>query len=73
MPGGSGDFEDEGDESDAIPTASRRRRAATGLERFDLGTSNVDRYEGEDGDDAHADEEEEPSQAEDGSMQNVED
>ena len=24
MPGGSGDFEDEGDESDTIPTASRR-------------------------------------------------
>jgi hypothetical protein len=24
MPGGSGDFEDEGDESDAVPTASRR-------------------------------------------------
>jgi len=29
MPGGSGHFEDAGDESDAIPTASRRRRAAT--------------------------------------------
>jgi len=73
MPGGSGDFEDEGDESDAIPTASRRRRAATELERFDLGTSDVDGYEGEDGDDADADEEEEASQAEDGSTQNVED
>jgi len=67
MPGGSRDFEDEGDESDAIPTASRRRRAATELERFDLGTRDVDGYEGEDGDDADADEEEEPSQAEDGS------
>jgi len=73
MPGGSGDFEDDGDESDAIPTASRRRRAATELERFDLGTSEVDGYEGEDGDVADADEEEEPSQAEDGSTQNVED
>ena len=73
MPGGSGDFEDEGDESDAIPTASRRRRAATELERFDLGTSDVDGYEGEDGDDADADEEEEASQADDGSTQNVED
>jgi len=73
MPGGSGDFEDEGDESDAIPTASRRRRAATELERFDLGTSDVDGYYGEDGDDADADEEEEASQAEDGSTQNVED
>jgi hypothetical protein len=82
MPGGSGDFEDEGDESDdrdAIPTASRRRRPATELERFDLGTSDVDGYEGEDGDDADADadadadEEEEASQVDDGSTQNVED
>jgi hypothetical protein len=73
MPGGSGDFEDEGDESDAIPTASRRRRAATELERFDLGTSEVDGFVGEDGDDADADEEEEASQADDGSTQNVED
>jgi hypothetical protein len=60
MPGDSEDFEDEGDESDAIPTASRSRQAATELERFDLGTSDVDGYEGEDGDDADADEEEEP-------------
>jgi hypothetical protein len=59
MPGGSGDFEDEGDERDAIPTASGRRLAATELERFDLGTSDVDRYEGKDGDDADADEEQE--------------
>jgi len=44
MPGGSGDFKDENDESDAIPTASRRRRASTELERFDLGTSDVDGY-----------------------------
>jgi hypothetical protein len=73
MPGGSGDFEDEGDESDAIPTASRRRRAATELERFDLGTSDVEVYEGEDGDDADSDEEEDASQAEDGSTQNVDD
>jgi len=73
MPAGRGDFEDEGDKSDAIPTASRRRRAATGLERFDLGTSDVDGYEGKDGDDADADEEEETSQADDGSTHNVED
>jgi len=76
MPGGSGDYEDEGDECnvhDAIPTASRRRRPVTGLERFDLGTSDADRYEGEDGDDAYADQEEEASQADDGSTQNVED
>jgi hypothetical protein len=71
MPGGSGHFEDEGDESDAIPTASQRRRAATELERFHLGTSDVDGFEGVDGDDADADEEEEASQAQDGSTQNV--
>jgi hypothetical protein len=70
--GGSGHFEDEGDERDAIPTASRQRRAATELERFDLGTSDVDVYEGEDGNDADANKEEEPSQAEDGSTQNLE-
>jgi len=84
MPGGSGDYEDEGDESDdrhAIPTTSRRRRPTTELERFDLGTSDVNGYEGEDGnwyegedgDDADADEVEEASQADDGSTQNVED
>jgi len=73
MPGGSGDFEDEGDESDAIPTASRRRRAATELERFDMATSDVDWYEGDDGDEEDADEEEDASQADDGSTQNVED
>jgi hypothetical protein len=37
------------------------------------GPSDVDRYEGENGDDADVDEEEEASQADDGSMQNVED
>jgi hypothetical protein len=76
MPGGSRDYEDEGDESDllnAIPTASRRRLPATLLERFDLGTSNVNRYEGMYGDDADADEETEASQADNGSTLNVED
>jgi hypothetical protein len=73
MPGGSGDFDDEGDESDAIPTASRRRQDATELERIDLGTSDVDGYEVKDGDDADADEEEEASQADDASTQTVED
>jgi len=76
MPGGSGDYEDEGDESDvrdAIPTARRRRRPMTELKTFDLGTSYVDGYEGEDGDDAYADEVEEASQADDGSTQNVKD
>ena len=71
-PGGSGDCDDDGNESDAIPTASRRRQAATELGRFDLETSDVDRYEGKDGDDADADVEEEALQAEDGSMQNIE-
>jgi hypothetical protein len=78
MPGGSGDYDDEGNDSDqgnAIPTASGRRWPATDPERFDLGTSDVDRYEGEDGDDADADavEEEESSQVNDGSTHNVED
>jgi len=76
MPGGSGDYKDEGDERDerdAIPTASRRQGPATELERFDLATSDVDGYEGDNGDDADADEEEEASLANDGSTQNVED
>ena len=42
-----------------------------GHSRFDLGTRDVDGYEGDDGDDV--DEEEEASQADDGSTQNVED
>jgi hypothetical protein len=78
MPGGCGDYEAEGDENDdrdAIRTASRRRRPMTELERFHLGTSDVDGYEGEDVDDADgdADEEEEASQVNDGSTENVED
>jgi len=75
MPGGSRDYEDESDENDqrhAIPTASWQRRAATELEWPYRGTSDVDRYEGEDGDDADVDEEEEALQADDGSTQNVE-
>jgi len=42
---------------------------------FDLVTSDVDGYEGKDGDDADtdADEEEEATQVDDGSTQNVED
>jgi len=76
MPGGSGDYEDEAEESDVlerIPTASWQQRPATELERFDLRTSDVDGYEGEDGNDAYADEEEEASQTVDGSTRNVED
>jgi len=41
--------------------------------RTDLGPTHVDGYEGEDGEYADADEEEETSDADDGSMQNVED
>jgi len=78
LPGGSGDCSDEGDKSDerdAIPTASWQQRLATELGRFDLRTGDVDGYEGKNGDDADADaaEEEEASQADDGSTQNVED
>jgi hypothetical protein len=54
MPGASGNFEDEGDAPDAIPTSSRLRQAATELETFDLGTTDVNGYEGDDGDDADA-------------------
>jgi len=39
----------------------------------ELGPSDLDGYEGKDGDDADVDEEEEASQADDGSTQNVED
>jgi len=76
MPGATGDCEQEGDESevcDASLTASRQWRPPTELERFDLGTSNVDGFKGEDGDNVYADEEDEALQADDGSMQNVED
>ena len=74
MPGGSGDYKDEGDECDlrkAIPIASRRRQPATDVERFDLETSDVDGYEGNNGDNADGDEEEEASLADDASTQNV--
>jgi hypothetical protein len=76
MPGASRDYEDEGDENhvrDAIPTASRRQRPVTEFEMFDKGTSDVKGYEDKDGDNADADDEDEASQAYDGSKQNVED
>jgi len=78
VPGGRRDYYDEGDESDKCddnPTGSRRQQPATKLGRFDLGTTDVDGYEREDGDDADAEvyEEEDASQANDGSTQNVQD
>ena len=60
IPGGSGDYEDEGDETDecdAIPSALGRVWAETEILRFELGTTDVDGIEGDDGDDADADEE----------------
>jgi len=78
MPVGSAEYEDEGaecDERDAIPISSQRRGPMTELKRFDLETSDVDGYQGEDSDDADADadEEKEASQADDGLMQTVQD
>jgi hypothetical protein len=75
MPWCHRDNEDEGDEShdrDAIPIISRLHRPPSGLERLDLGTSYVDGYEGEDGNDGDVAEEEDALQADDGSTQNVE-
>ena len=51
MPGGSDDYDNESDEieeSDAIPTASQRRRATAALARLDLGTNDAGRYEDND-------------------------
>jgi hypothetical protein len=53
MAGGSGDYEDEGDESNerhALPTASRGGHPVTELETVELGTSDVDGDEDDDGD-----------------------
>jgi hypothetical protein len=72
MHGGSGVFDNEGEERYTIPTTSGRQRTASELERLDLGTSDVNGCEGEDGDDANANQEDEASPADDGSKQNVE-
>jgi len=72
----SRDYQDERDGSnvrDGSPTAIQQRLPATDLKRLDMGTSDVDGYVGEDCNDADADEEEEASQANVGSTQNVED
>jgi len=71
MPGGRGDYEDEGDESNehnAISTASPRRWAATKLKIIGLETPDVDRYEGTDGDDPDAHKEKDAAHAHDGLM-----
>jgi len=76
MPGGRHDYDDEGDEidkRDAIPTASCGWRAAIELEMIELETSDVDRYEGDDGDNTDVDVEEDAPQADDGSTQILED
>jgi len=76
MPGSSGDYQDEGDDSDernAIPICCWRRQPTTELPRFVLGASDVDGNECKDGDDADAVQQEEALPADDGSMQNVED
>jgi hypothetical protein len=76
MPGGSGNYAEERDESDkrnGNPIGRWRQRAATEFESFVMRTSQVDRYEGEDGDNADVDEEEETSEPDDASKQNQED
>jgi hypothetical protein len=73
MPDGSGNLEDDGNESNAMPTASWRLRAETEHETFDQGTSEVAGYDDEDGVDADADEQDESSHANNGSTQTVDD
>jgi len=73
MRGDSRNYEDEAEESDErndIPTASWRRWAVTELNRFDMGTSDADGYDGKDADDV--DEEEEALYADGESTQKVE-
>ena len=75
MPGGRGDYNDGVDESDAhdaITTASWQRQAETELASCDLGTSDDEGYEGEDGDYVGAYEDEEASHSHYGSLQNAE-
>jgi hypothetical protein len=75
IPGGSGDYEEEGEESNyrnAIRNHSRWWLPVTELERFNLGTSDADWDQGKVGDDGDANVEAQGSQANDGSTQNVE-
>jgi hypothetical protein len=74
MPKGSRNRGNEGNEidmGDAVSIANRLRRPATALESFDMGTSDVNNYDGEDGDAVDADLEAGASHAEDGSTQNM--
>jgi hypothetical protein len=74
MPGSCNDYDDEGnviDESNAIPTASWPQWAAMKLNRFDLGTSDVNGYDGHDRNDVDADEVGEATQLNNGSMQTL--
>jgi len=78
IPWSSGDYKDAGDDSeycDNIASTGLQRRPDTWLERLYLGTCDVDGYEEQDGNnaDAAANQEEDESQANDGSMQNAED
>jgi len=76
MPWGSRDYKDAGDESDErddMPTASQQWQAASELEGFDLRTSDVDGYGGDDDNNLDVDKVEEALSADDGSTQNVED
>jgi len=76
MPGYSNNSEDEGDvidESDAIPTTNQQQWATTELQRLVVGTGSINGYDGCDGHNADADDEEETLQANNGSTQNLED
>ena len=75
-PGCSEHYNDRGgkiEESDDIPNTSQRQQATTELEGFTLGTSDINRYQGNDGNDADVNQEDEASQADDGSTQNLAD
>jgi len=74
MPGGSDEYDNQCEEIDssyATLTASRQWQARTEPERLDLWTIDVNRYEGNDGDHADADELDEATPANDGSTLNL--
>jgi len=74
LTGGIAEYKDDGDQSDqrdGNPTTSQLRWAMTELQRIDLETRDIDGCEGDDGDNAEADVQEEASRAHDWSTQNV--